>query len=66
MVTGAGQPQFNANSIKLINVPVPSIEEQQRIIAQCDSERALITPAFDIANKFSEKIKTKIDEWWGE
>ncbi|MBQ2942304.1 MAG: N-6 DNA methylase [Clostridia bacterium] len=66
LVTGAGQPQFNANTIKLIRVPLPSIEEQQQIIQQCDNERELVKPAIAISTVFANKIEVKVNEVWSE
>ncbi len=36
MVSTGGQPQFNANVLKRIEVPVPSVKEQERIVALLD------------------------------
>lgn len=66
LVTGAGQPQFNANTMKLIKVPVPSIEEQRRIIEQCDRERELIKPTANIIDLFMKKIENTMNEIWSK
>jgi len=36
LVSKAGQPQFNANVLQKVKMPVPSIVEQQRIIKLLD------------------------------
>jgi type I restriction enzyme S subunit len=36
MVSTGGQPQFNANVLKLVQVPVPPLEEQSRIVELLD------------------------------
>ena len=66
LVTGAGQPQFNANTIKLIQLPIPSLEEQQRIISQIEAEKALIVPSEKLVNVFEAKIMERINKVWGE
>ena len=66
LVTGAGQPQFNANTIKLIRIPIPSIEEQQRIISQIEEEKSLIAPSKRLVIVFENKIKERINNVWGE
>ena len=38
----ACQPQFNANVLKTVQVPVPSLDEQRRVVAILDSFDALI------------------------
>lgn len=66
LVTGAGQPQFNANTIRLLKIPVPPIKEQRRVIAELEEEKALIQPSKTIISVFTEKIKKKMQEVWGE
>ena len=66
LVTGAGQPQFNANTIKLIRLPIPTIEEQQRIVSQIEVEKTLIAPSKKIVNVFEAKITERINKVWGE
>jgi type I restriction enzyme S subunit len=36
MVSTGGQPQFNANVLKLVELPVPPIREQERVVALLD------------------------------
>lgn len=42
MVSTGGQPQFNANVLKLVEVPVPPIAEQDRIVGILDKFDALV------------------------
>ena len=42
MVSMGGQPQFNANVLKNIHIPVPPLEEQTRIVAILDKFDALV------------------------
>lgn len=37
LVSKAGQPQFNANSLKKVKIPVPSLEIQSRIVKVLDN-----------------------------
>ena len=37
LVSKAGQPQFNANSLKNVKIPVPSLEIQSRIVQVLDN-----------------------------
>ena len=37
LVSKAGQPQFNANSLKNVNIPIPSLEIQARIVQVLDN-----------------------------
>lgn len=42
LVSGGAQPQFNANALKQLLVPTPSISEQEEISGRLDSLRRLI------------------------
>ncbi|MGO4244829.1 restriction endonuclease subunit S, partial [Janibacter sp. RAF20_2_2] len=42
LVSKAGQPQFNANALKKVRVPMPSLEEQRRIVDTLDKFDALV------------------------
>ncbi|WP_138442993.1 restriction endonuclease subunit S [Sinomonas susongensis] len=42
MVSTGGQPQFNANVLKLVEIPVPSVEEQERMVNMLDKFNALV------------------------
>jgi type I restriction enzyme S subunit len=41
LVSKAGQPQFNANALRRVKVPLPPLEEQARIVAILDRFDAL-------------------------
>lgn len=47
LVSKAGQPQFNSNAIKKIEIEVPTIDEQKRIISILDKFERLINDMFD-------------------
>ncbi|MGE9808106.1 restriction endonuclease subunit S [Janibacter sp. G1551] len=42
LVSTGGQPQFNANVLKLVQIPVPPIEEQERVVGLLDKFDALV------------------------
>lgn len=54
LVSKAGQPQFNSNAIKKIEIDLPSIEEQKRIITILDKFEKLI-------NDITEGIPAEIE-----
>lgn len=54
LVSKAGQPQFNSNAIKKIEIDLPSIEEQKRIITTLDKFEKLI-------NDITEGIPAEIE-----
>ncbi|MBW2664202.1 MAG: restriction endonuclease subunit S, partial [Deltaproteobacteria bacterium] len=63
---GGGQPQFNANVIKRIRIPIPPLETQEKIAAEIESERKLVDANKKLIEIFEKKIKDKIGEVWGE
>jgi type I restriction enzyme M protein len=66
LATGGIQPQFNANTIKLIKIPVPSIAEQENIVKQIETEQALVEPSKKLIEVFAQKMQNRINEIWGE
>jgi len=65
LVQGGGQPQFNANVIKHIKVPLPSLEIQEKIVFKIIKEQKVINANKELITIFENKIKDKIAEVWG-
>jgi len=66
LVQGGGQPQFNANAIKQIRIPLPPINIQQLIVIQVEKEQKAVEATKDLIAVFEQKIKDKISDIWGE
>lgn len=66
LVQGGGQPQFNANLIKQIRIPLPSLKIQKEIVAKIEEEQKLVDSNKKLIEIFEGKIKDKIGEVWGE
>jgi len=66
LVTGGGQPQFNANIMKEIIVPLPSIKEQENIIEKVNEERSIIEGNKKLIEIYTQKIQYRINKIWGE
>ena len=66
LVQGGGQPQFNANVIKKIKVPLPTIELQEKIISKIENEQKIVDSNKELVKIYEQKIKDKIAEVWGE
>jgi len=54
LVSGGGQPQFNANALKEVKMPIPSIANQAHIVAILDKFDAL-------TNSISEGLPREIE-----
>ena len=66
LVSGGGQPQFNAKAIQQIKIPMPSTETQRTIVAQIESEQALVKSNHQLIDIFQAKIDASIARVWGE
>jgi type I restriction enzyme M protein len=66
LVQGGGQPQFNANVIKHIKVPLPSLEIQEKIVFKTEKVQKIINANKELITIFENKIKDKIVDVWGE
>jgi len=53
LVSGGAQPQFNANALKLIKIPIPPLAEQERIVGILDKFDKLV-------NNISEGLPAEI------
>ena len=47
-------------------IPTPPLDEQKRIVISLESEQALINANKKLIDLYTQKIKTKIAEVWGE
>ncbi len=56
MVSTGGQPQFNANVLKDIRLPIPPLEEQVRIVSILDKFDALVN---DLSIGLPAEIKAR-------
>jgi len=64
---GAGIPGLNRNDVySKYRIPLPSIEIQQEIVAQIESEQKIIDANKELITIFENKIKDRIANVWGE
>lgn len=66
MTGTAGQQRVDINYVKQYRIPVPSLEEQKKILDQIRYEQSLIEPSKQLIKVFTQKIETRIKEVWGE
>jgi type I restriction enzyme S subunit len=60
LVGGGAQPQFNANVLKLIKIPLPPLAEQARIVAILDKFDALVN---DISIGLPAELKARRQQY---
>lgn len=65
LVSGAGQPQFNANAIKQVKIPIPDLNEQKRIISEVQHDLVTVANCRELKSKMESKIREVIDRVWG-
>ena len=66
LVSGGAQPQFNANAIKQLVMPIPPLDIQKSIIKQAREELEIIDANKKLISIFKQKIADKISEVWGK
>ena len=66
LVVGGGQPQFNANTLKKLLVPVPPIHKQQEIIEEVLNHQKIVKGNINLMNYFQNKITEKINKILGK
>ena len=60
LVGGGAQPQFNANVLKSIKIPIPPLEEQNRIVAILDKFDKLVN---DISEGLPAELKMRRQQY---
>ena len=65
LASSGGQPQFNANAIKHVKIPLPSLETQRSIVAEIEAEQALVAANRELIELFEGKIQKVIRRVWG-
>lgn len=63
---GASRQAINYNQIRLIEIPLPSLEIQRQIVEKIEVERQLVESNKKLVEIYEQKIRDKIAEIWGE
>ena len=56
---------ISQDNLKILKVPIPTIQEQQAIVKAIEEEMQLVNSNKRLIEIFEQKIKTKISEVWG-
>ena len=59
------QASIKVSDLKKIEIPIPSIEEQQQIVEKINEEMSIIEQNKRLIEIFEQKINAKINEVWG-
>jgi type I restriction enzyme M protein len=62
LMTGGGQPQFNGNALKQIQIPLPPLSIQQEIVAEIEAYQKVIDGARQVVENYKPRIT--IDPDW--
>jgi type I restriction enzyme M protein len=61
LVSGGGQPQFNGNAIKEIEIPLPPLEVQKEIVAEIEAYQRVIDGARAVLDHYRPHIPIQSD-----
>jgi len=65
-IGGAQLPRVSWEFMSNLNIPLPSLEEQNAIVAEIEKERVAVDACKQLITQFEAKIKAKIATIWGE
>lgn len=66
MTGTAGQRRVDIDFVKQYPIKIPSLKEQKVILSRIREEEKLINKSMEIVKVFSQKIKDRIAEVWGD
>jgi len=61
-----GQPSISQTTVYERQIPIPTLAEQELIVAQIENEKQLINGSKELVNIFEQKIKDEINKLWDE
>ncbi len=65
-IFGAAYKALTIEKLKQIEIPLPNLETQQRIITQIEREQSLVKANNQLIEIYEQKIQAKLAEIWGE
>ena len=63
--TGSTVLGIKASSLKEIEIPIPPLDEQRRIVAELDAEAEQMDTVRSLIPQFEAKIQRVLDRVWG-
>ena len=65
MVSGVAITRLTLTKINQAEIPLPAIQDQKLIVAEIESEEALVANCRKLVNRFEKKIRKAIGRVWG-
>lgn len=62
---GSTMLHLTKEGIEKHSIPIPTVEEQSKIVERIEQEQALVNANKQLISLFEQKIKDKINEVWG-
>lgn len=66
LASGATFKEISKSNFEKIEVALPSVDEQKKILLKIHEEQSLVEPAKKLIEVFQSKIETVINKVWGE
>jgi type I restriction enzyme M protein len=63
---GGNQSNLSAQVLKEYSIPLPPLATQQAIVAEIETEQALVGPNHELVAHFEQKIQSTLGRIWGE
>jgi len=61
-----GQPSISQSTVYERQIPIPTLAEQELIVAQIENEKQLVNGSKELVNIYEQKIKYEINKLWEE
>ena len=66
VTAGGAMPALSFKTVEVIEIPIPTIQDQDTIVARIETERKVIDGCRELINTYEAKIKRVIDKVWEE
>lgn len=66
IISGAAQPQLPIRNLNEAKIPLPPLATQLAIVAEIESEQALVSANRELIARFEQKIQAILAHIWGE
>lgn len=66
ITAGGAMPALSFKTVEVIEIPIPTIQDQDTIVARIETERMVINGCRELIKIYEGKIKRSIDKVWEE